>query len=110
MKTFIVVLVSSIVLTMFGVFADLPQETEVPASVSNGICSSQSECGVGQCCLETFNTDMALVTCSPLAEAGAPCSNHTERADSYKGHCPCKEGLECLNGFCPSLPEPVPVE
>uniref|UniRef100_V5H265 Putative secreted protein n=1 Tax=Ixodes ricinus TaxID=34613 RepID=V5H265_IXORI len=98
MKTLIVVLVSSIVLTMFGVFADLPQETEVPASVSNGICSSQSECGVGpQCCLETFNTDMALVTCSPLAEAGAPCSNHTEKGrqlQRYIVHA--KEGLECL--------------
>uniref|UniRef100_A0A0K8RCA5 Putative ixodegrin protein n=1 Tax=Ixodes ricinus TaxID=34613 RepID=A0A0K8RCA5_IXORI len=110
MNTFIVVLVLGIVLTMFGVFADLPQETEVPASVSSGICSSQSECGVDQCCLETFSTDMALVSCAPLAEPGAPCSDRKEGTDSYKGHCPCKKGYDCVDGTCASTSQPVAVE
>uniref|UniRef100_A0A0K8RCG0 Putative ixodegrin protein n=1 Tax=Ixodes ricinus TaxID=34613 RepID=A0A0K8RCG0_IXORI len=109
MNTFIVALVSSLVLTTFGAFADSNQKPEVPTSVTGGICSSNNDCGDGQCCLETVSVDMAVVTCRPLAGPEEPCSNRTE-ADFYSGHCPCKPGLECFNGVCTALPEPVPVQ
>uniref|UniRef100_V5HJT3 Putative hainantoxin-xiv-7 n=1 Tax=Ixodes ricinus TaxID=34613 RepID=V5HJT3_IXORI len=106
MNTFIVVVVSSFVLTMFGVFADTAEQPEV----STGMCSSQRDCSNGQCCLETFSGDMALVTCSPLAGRGAHCSNRTEGDQPYQGVCPCEPGLECINNVCTALPAPVPVQ
>nr|AAY66752.1 ixodegrin-2A RGD containing protein [Ixodes scapularis] len=110
MNTFIVVLVSSLVLTTFGVFADSDQQPQVPSSETNGVCSSKQDCNSGQCCLETFRGDMVLVTCSPLAGPGASCSNSTEGDEPYQNACPCEPGLECINNVCTALPVPVPVE
>uniref|UniRef100_V5HIB2 Putative secreted protein n=1 Tax=Ixodes ricinus TaxID=34613 RepID=V5HIB2_IXORI len=71
MNTFIVVVVSSFVLTMFGVFSDTAQQPEVPTSATNGMCSSKGDCSNGQCCLQNILAeDMAVVTCSPLAKRG----------------------------------------
>uniref|UniRef100_A0A0K8RIP2 Putative ixodegrin protein n=1 Tax=Ixodes ricinus TaxID=34613 RepID=A0A0K8RIP2_IXORI len=110
MNAFIVVLVSSLVLTMFGVFADSPQQPEVATSATSGICSSEKDCGDGQCCLETFSGDMALVTCQPLAGEGDPCSRRTGGDEPYTNGCPCKPDLQCTDGKCVSTPAPVPVE
>uniref|UniRef100_A0A0K8RJF4 Putative ixodegrin protein n=1 Tax=Ixodes ricinus TaxID=34613 RepID=A0A0K8RJF4_IXORI len=110
MNTFIVVLVSSLVLTTFGVFADSDQQPEVTDSVPSGICSKDSECGPNQCCRQTFEGDMALVSCAPLAKPAAPCSNRTGGAEPHTTHCPCESGLECINDVCTALPAPVPVQ
>nr|AAY66531.1 putative secreted protein [Ixodes scapularis] len=111
MNTFIVVLVSSLVLTTFGVFADSDQQPQVSTGSTSGICSSQKECSRDQCCLETFSGDMVLVTCSPLARPGAPCSNLTEGDEPYKDGCPCIPGYECVDGTCTATPQqPVAVE
>uniref|UniRef100_A0A0K8RMN6 Putative ixodegrin protein n=1 Tax=Ixodes ricinus TaxID=34613 RepID=A0A0K8RMN6_IXORI len=110
MNTFIVVVVSSFVLAMFGVFADTAQQPEVPTSATNGMCSSKGDCSNGQCCLQTFSGDMALVTCSPLAKPGEHCSNRTEGDAPYNNACPCGSGLECINNVCTALPAPVPVQ
>nr|AAY66635.1 putative KGD containing protein [Ixodes scapularis] len=110
MNTFIVVLVSSLALTMFEVFADPDQQPDVTYSVPSGICSKNSECGPNLCCRETFKGDMAVVTCAPLAKSGVPCSNSETGDEPYKTYCSCETGLECINNVCTALPAPVPVE
>uniref|UniRef100_V5H4W1 Putative hainantoxin-xiv-7 n=1 Tax=Ixodes ricinus TaxID=34613 RepID=V5H4W1_IXORI len=111
MNTFIVFLVSSLVLTMFGVFAGTAQQPEVITGATSGMCSSQNECSSDQCCLETFSGDMALVTCSPLAGPGEHCSSTTKGDEPYQNGCPCKPGYECVDGTCAATSEqPVAVE
>ncbi|EEC08702.1 secreted protein, putative, partial [Ixodes scapularis] len=105
MNTFIVVLVSSLVLTTFGVFADSDVSFLLSFAVEFGIYTSPTICIRDQCCLETFSGDMVLVTCSPLARPGAPCSNLTEGDEPYKDGCPCIPGMECINDVCTTVPD-----
>uniref|UniRef100_V5HUV4 Putative secreted protein n=1 Tax=Ixodes ricinus TaxID=34613 RepID=V5HUV4_IXORI len=109
MNSFIVVLVSSLVFD--DVRGCLQTQLNSPRCPLEW-CSSQRDCSIGQCCLETSSGDMALVNLQSFGRTRGRTALIAQNGDQpYQGVCPCELGYECVDGTCATTPEqPVAVE